>query len=676
MVIAQREQRQRHAGLVVERADRRVGRAGAGQRRAGQLLGRGLARRAGDRDQARQRIVPAPALAMRAGDRRQRDARIVDLDHRGGAERTGVGATTARDHHGGGARGDGGPAERVAIEALAGDRDVQIAGRRDAAVDDHPAAHRVAVDAAAGAGGDGRGVEARAQRDRRDGLLAIVEVMLGRAEDLVVLVALAGDDHHVARRGLGQRGADRGAAIDVDHERRRHRRQDLIEDRPGILGARVVAGDHREIGAGRDHRAHERALAGIAIAAAAEHADEAPLRQRPQRAQQVVEGVGGVGVVDQHVEARVVVDALDPPRHAGHRRDAAGDGVVRHAEGLGDADRQREVGDVEVTDQHAGRDRELAARRAHVGAHAGHRRVLGDHADRRRGLRLRRGRVRRHRQHQPRLDRGRGRGAHRRAGRIIDVHHRDPVGREMPTEQQLLGLGVLVHRAVDVEVVLRQVRERRDRELEAGQAVHRQRRRRHLHHRVGHAVGDHLRERRVQHVRCRRGVRRVVALAVPAVVDRADHARVVAGRAQDRLDEIGRGGLAVGTGDADQRQPPRRMIGQRGDREAERASTIGDDQLRHREAVDRRLDRHRRRAALDRRRHEGVAVAATAAHRDEQRARRHRARVTGDRAHVEVGADQPGARDGADQFRELHADRRQRGGSSISSTGASSARSG
>jgi hypothetical protein len=599
--------------------------------------------------------VLAPALAVRAGDLGDRDARIVDLDHRRAAELAGVGAPPAGDHHRGGAGRDRRAAEGVAVELLALHRDVQIAGRGDAAVDDDAIADRRAGRAAAGAGGDRVDVEARPQRARRGGLLAIVEVDLGGAEDLVVLVALAGDHHDVARRGLGHRRADRGAAIDVDVERVGHRRQDRVEDGPRIFGARVVAGHHRQVGLGRDRRAHLGPLGGIAIAAAAEHADQPATGQRPQRGQHVVERVRGVRVVDQDVEAGGVGHPLDAAGHAGQRLDAARDRGVRQPERLTDAHRQRDVGDVVVADQRVRPDGQLAARGLHAGGDAGDRRALLDYPDRRAALRLvERALGRRHVQHGPRLRGGGGRRAHGDAGGIVDVDHRDAGPRQLAAEQQLLGLGVLLHRAVEVEVILRQVGERADRELDAGQAVHRQRRRRHLHHHVGHAIGDHPGERLVQHLGRRRGVRRVVALAAPAVVDRADHARLVAGGAQHRLDQVRGRGLAVGAGDADQRQPPRRVIGQRRDRVAQRARAVGDDQLRHREPVDRGLDHHRRGAALDRGRDEGVAVAAPPAHRHEQRAGADRPRVRGHRAHLGVGAVQAGTGDRADQFGELH----------------------
>ena len=50
----------------------------------------------------------------------------------------------------------------------------------------------------------------------------------------------------------------------------------MADDRRRILGARVVGGDDRQVGVARRDLAHERPLAAIAIAAAAEHDDQPP----------------------------------------------------------------------------------------------------------------------------------------------------------------------------------------------------------------------------------------------------------------------------------------------------------------------------------------------------------------------------------------------------------------
>ena len=83
--------------------------------------------------------------------------------------------------------------------------------------------------------------------------------------------------------------------------------------------------------------AHLRALAAVAVAAAAEHDQQAPaVHELAGRAQHVVERVGRVGVVDDHREGLAAVDRprsarARPPRRATPARD----GVVGQLQQLG-----------------------------------------------------------------------------------------------------------------------------------------------------------------------------------------------------------------------------------------------------------------------------------------------------------------------------------------------------
>ncbi len=95
---------------------------------------------------------------------------------------------------------------------------------------------------------------------------------------------------------------------------------DVGEDRLGILAARVVARRDRAVAPAGDGFGHRHALGAVAVAAAAEHRDEATARHRAHRAQQLVDGVGRVRVVDQH--GRRVGTARD--RRARHGRALAG----------------------------------------------------------------------------------------------------------------------------------------------------------------------------------------------------------------------------------------------------------------------------------------------------------------------------------------------------------------
>ena len=100
------------------------------------------------------------------------------------------------------------------------------------------------------------------------------------AYGLAGLVPFAGDQQHVAWRKVGNGLRDRFAAI-ADLAGARRGSDDRAADRRRILAARIVIGNDDDVGLFRGDRAHQRTLAGIAIAAGAEHHDEATLHVRP-----------------------------------------------------------------------------------------------------------------------------------------------------------------------------------------------------------------------------------------------------------------------------------------------------------------------------------------------------------------------------------------------------------
>ena len=72
----------------------------------------------------------------------------------------------------------------------------------------------------------------------------------------------------------------------------------FLDDPHRILAARIVRGDHDEVAQPSGYGAHQRTLRAIAIAAAAEHRDQRPLRQRPRGLEQIPQRIVGVRVVD------------------------------------------------------------------------------------------------------------------------------------------------------------------------------------------------------------------------------------------------------------------------------------------------------------------------------------------------------------------------------------------
>jgi hypothetical protein len=95
-------------------------------------------------------------------------------------------------------------------------------------------------------------------------------------------MTFAGDYQHVASAQVAHRRPDRLGAV-ADLLGAGCRRQDRGADRRGVLAAGIVVGDDDAIGLlGRDP-AHQRALGAVAVAAAADDADEAPGGEGAQR---------------------------------------------------------------------------------------------------------------------------------------------------------------------------------------------------------------------------------------------------------------------------------------------------------------------------------------------------------------------------------------------------------
>ena len=121
--------------------------------------------------------------------------------------------------------------------------------------------------------------------------VAVVEGVRDAGDLLAGLVALAGDQHGVARsprrataaaiasaRSPTSRTSPRSAAGTACAPASIAAR---IVGR--ILRARVVVGDDQQVGAARGDLAHQRPLAAVAVAAAAEHDDQPAAGQRAQR---------------------------------------------------------------------------------------------------------------------------------------------------------------------------------------------------------------------------------------------------------------------------------------------------------------------------------------------------------------------------------------------------------
>ena len=135
------------------------------------------------------------------------------------------------------------------------------------------------------------------------------------ADDLAGFMTLAGDHQRVAAAQHADGDADRLRAI-ADFARAWRGGQNGGADGGGLLGARVVVGDDDDVGAASGDRPHHRAFAGIAVAAATEHHDQASLHERTQRREGLFQRVGLVRVIDEDRGAASFADAFQPARRA------------------------------------------------------------------------------------------------------------------------------------------------------------------------------------------------------------------------------------------------------------------------------------------------------------------------------------------------------------------------
>ena len=308
--------------------------------------------------------------------------------------------------------------------------------------------------------------------------------------------------------------AARAIALDERALRTTESAQDHRDDAIGVLAARVVVGDDDAVREPLGRLAHQRTLAGIALAAAAEHDEYAAAGMRAHGRERLRERVGRVRVVDDRERPVGEPVAFHAPgrRGAGAER---GERVV-HVELPGEqhAERDREVLGIESADQpraqapgaEVAADFELEAALGRVDPadvdESPRDRRLAAHGDRRE------------------FDAGPKRGGEARADRVAHVDHR--VLETGQPEQALLGLGVALHRPVVIEVVAAQVAECRDPHPHAVDPALVERVRRHFHRDVRRARVGERAQLAMQRDDIRRGQRPALHRRRETVTERAE----------------------------------------------------------------------------------------------------------------------------------------------------------
>src|SRR6266850_6903986 len=128
--------------------------------------------------------------------------------------------------------------------------------------------------------------------------LAVVERKHVGADDLIGLVTLSGDDDRIAGLGPGEGPADRRSPVDLRRvaARRRpgpaHAGHHLVDYRLRPLRARIVGGHPHAVAEARGDLTHDRSLAPVAVAAAAEDDAEPAARELARGRQDALERIG------------------------------------------------------------------------------------------------------------------------------------------------------------------------------------------------------------------------------------------------------------------------------------------------------------------------------------------------------------------------------------------------
>ena len=345
--------------------------------------------------------------------------------------------------------------------------------------------------------------------------------------------------------------------------RSRHAAHDFFGDPAGIFTARIVRCDDDDLAQAACHRAHQRTLRPVAIAAASEDGDQSSRRHCSRGLEQVPQRIVGVRVVDDGGD--VVIrrrNHFEASRHARERRETLFDCSGWKAQTDGRGDRREDVVGVRAPDQ-AGPHAYGSSRRCRVEAEPGQRQRQLDGCDVRRAPQ---------------------RVGHRRARRFEEIRglgivEVDDGGSALwqQLEQSAFRGGVRFHVAVEVEMVSREIHEDAGRKMERVDTPQCQRMRRHLHDRRVPAAIDHVAEERLEIGGLRRRPRRVAIFTAGAVDDGTEQAGRKAGGFEDRTEQVRRRGLAVGAGDARETERSCRMVVERGGEDGNRQPRIGDE---------------------------------------------------------------------------------------------------
>ena len=333
----------------------------------------------------------------------------------------------------------------------------------------------------------------------------------------------------------------------IGEPRRPDARFDLADDLPGLLRTRVVGGYDGQIAVGGCGLTHERPLSPVPVAPAAEDGDDSPRAKRGQVLQDPSEGVIRVGIINKNGGLPRRTDLLQATRDMGQGRDPVADGPSGDAEFMSCSGGGQDIGEVELPDERGGNGESLPPSLSSASTPPSRqlKRGGGDVAGRVDAVR---------KAAEPDL------AEDAPAPGIVDIDDHLPgaafrTGGEHLGKEAPLRLEVVLHRLVVIEVVLGKVGEDPQVECAVVDPLEVDGVRRNLHRHMRDPEIGHLPDDPLQLERFRGRIRRGKCLAPVAVVYRTQDADGMAGGPEDRFDQVGDGGLAVGPDDGDEADP-------------------------------------------------------------------------------------------------------------------------
>ncbi len=364
--------------------------------------------------------------------------------------------------------------------------------------------------------------------------------MLLIADDLVILVSLAGHEHHIALLGkhdgrTNGRRAIRDAQVTCPL---RHSLLHLIENRLGIFVARVVGGENRRCSVRCGDAGHLGSLLTVAVTATtADHDERALLRANlVDRLQHILQRIGRMGVIDHTDHTPPRADALETTAHGLQQAQCRQHLLLLKAQLDSRSIHDQEVRGVETTRQRGPHLAPVQLQQHPVEVHLHDLATVVGHRAKRVVFHL-----------------GAAVLHHHRTVPIVPVREgKGALGQGI--EEALLGLQVVGKGLVIVEVIVREIRKEASRKVQSvGAALH-DGVRRTLHKAVVTPRIDHLAQHLVQANRVGGRMGRGDLPVVNLIDHRRDQSCTVAQLAHQLIEERSGSGLAVRAGDAHQLQ--------------------------------------------------------------------------------------------------------------------------